>query len=137
MINSRGTSMNDRENGKVISLRVWKQAKLIEENLDMGISYQSLISEVEERRRDDVKYFAVVYSIPAEDFPDEEFFYEPEETELFTVIRDKGVGEFNSWDNRGVERYEIYDVNTDDVHIMYRIPYKPPYPRLVKDKPSA
>jgi hypothetical protein len=129
--------MNHRENGKVVSLKVWKEAKLIEENLDMGISYQSLISDVEERRRDDVKYFAVVYSIPAEDFPDEDFFYEPEETELFTVIRDKGAGEFNSWDSRGVERYEIYDMNTDDVHIMYRIPYKPPYPRLVKDHPGA
>jgi hypothetical protein len=129
--------MNNKESEKVVSLKVWKQVKLIEENLDMGISYQSLIGDVEERKRGDAKYFAVVYSIPAEDFPDEEFFYEPEETELFTVVRDKGMGEFNSWDGCGVERYEIYDINTDDVHIMYRIPYKPPYPRLVKDHPGA
>jgi len=129
--------MKSNKDEKVISLRVWKEAKLIEENLDMGMSYQSLIGDVEERPRDDMKYFAVVYSIPGEDFAEEEFFYEPDETELFTVIRDRGVGEFNSWDGRGVERYEIYDVNSDDVHIMYRIPYKPPYPRLVKDNPGA
>jgi hypothetical protein len=129
--------MKSKKDEKVISLRVWKEAKLIEENLDMGMSYQSLIGDVEERPRDDMKYFAVVYSIPGEDFPDEEYFYEPDETELFTVIRDRGVGEFNSWDGRGVERYEIYDVNSDDVHIMYRIPYRPPYPRLVKDNPGA
>ena len=129
--------MNDKRSEKVISLRVWKEAKFVEENLDMGIHYQSLVGELEEKTGEDMRYFAVVYSIPSEDFPEDGFFYEPEETELFTVIKDKGIGEFKSLDGRGIERYEIYDMNTDDIHIMYRIPYRPPYPRLVKDKPNA
>jgi hypothetical protein len=126
--------MNKDRNDKMISLEAWKAAKMIEENLHMGILYQSFVGEAQERPREDVKHFVVVYSTPAEDFPEEDFLYEPEETELFTVIRDKGVGEFRSLDDRGVERYEIYDMNSDDVHVMYRIPYRPPYPRLVEDK---
>jgi len=126
--------MNKEKSEKMISLEAWKAAKLIEENLHMGILYQSFVGGVEEKPAEDIKHFVVVYSTPAEDFPEEDFFYEPEETELFTVIRDKGVGEFKSLDDRGIERYEIYDMNSDDVHIMYRIPYRPPYPRLVKDK---
>ncbi len=125
--------MNNKKD-KLIPFEAWKAARMIEENLHMGIQYQSFVGGIEEKPREDLRYFMVVYSTPAEECADEEYLYDSEETELFTVIRDKGVGEFRSLDDRGIERYEIYDVNSDDVHIMYRVPYRPPYPRLVKDK---
>ncbi|MFH1122376.1 MAG: hypothetical protein V1758_01815 [Pseudomonadota bacterium] len=130
--------MGEGTKSKVISLKAWKEARLIEENLRMGISYQSLIGSIrEERAEDDIHYCVVAYSIPGDDFSDDEFFYEPEETELFTVIKDKGVGEFMPFEGGRTERYEFFDMNTGDIHVMYRIPYKPPTPKPVKDKPLA
>lgn len=130
--------MNKRKSDKVVSLRAWREARVIEDNLESGLFYQSLIGGIPDRDVDDeMSYFAVVYTVPFEDLEDEEIFYDPEQTELLTVVRDKGVAEFKSLDGRGVERYEIYDVNTDDVHIMYRIPYKAPKPKPVIDKPSV
>jgi hypothetical protein len=130
--------MNKRKSDKVVSLRAWREARVIEDNLESGLFYQSLIGTIPDRETDDeMSYFAVVYTVPFEDMEDEEIFYDPEETELLTVVRDKGVAEFKSLDGRGVERYEIYDVNTDDVHIMYRIPYKPPKSKPVIDKPGV
>lgn len=122
----------------VVSLRAWREARVIEDNLESGLFYQSLIGGIPDREtEDDMSYFSVVYTVPYEDFEDEEILYDPEEVELLTVVREKGVAEFKSLDGRGVERYEIYDVNTDDVHIMYRIPYKPSKARPVKDKPGV
>jgi hypothetical protein len=119
--------MQEGMKGHVVSLRAWREAKVVEENLDLGLVYQTLIGcHRGEKTKDDMDYCVVVYSIPAEDWPDEGFFYDSEETELFTVIKDRHVGEFCPMDSPGVERFEIYDMNTDDVHIMYRIPFKPP-----------
>lgn len=130
--------MNKAKSDKVVSLKAWREARLIEDNLESGLFYQSLIGGIPDREADDeMSYFAVVYTVPFDDLEDEEIFYDPEETELLTVVRDKRVAEFKSLDGRGVERYEIYDVNTDDVHIMYRIPYKPPKSKPVIDKPSV
>lgn len=130
--------MKKKIDDNVVSLKAWKEARVIEDNLESGLFYQSLIGEIPDREaEDDMSYFAVVYTVPYEDFEDEELVYDPDEVELFTVVREKGVAEFKSLDRRGVERYEIYDANTDDVHIMYRIPYKSPKSRPLKDKPGA
>jgi hypothetical protein len=130
--------MNKRKSDRVVSLTAWREAQVIEDNLESGLFYQSLIGAIPDREtEDETSYFAVVYTVPFEDFEDEEIFYDPEETELLTVVRDKRVAEFKSLDGRGVERYEIYDANTNDVHIMYRIPYKPPKSKPVIDKPSV
>jgi hypothetical protein len=130
--------MKNRINDNVVSLRAWREARVIEDNLESGLFYQSLIGGIPDREADEeMSYFAVVYTVPYEDFEDDELVYDPEEVELLTVVREKGVAEFKSLDGRGVERYEIYDVNTDDVHIMYRIPYKPSKTRPLKDKPGV
>jgi hypothetical protein len=130
--------MNKRKSDRVVSLTAWREAQVIEDNLESGLFYQSLIGAIPDREtEDETSYFAVVYTVPFDDFEDEEIFYDPEETELLTVVRDKRVAEFKSLDGRGVERYEIYDANTNDVHIMYRIPYKPPKSKPVIDKPSV
>jgi hypothetical protein len=130
--------MNKTQSNKVVSLKVWKEARVIEDNLESGLFYQSLIGGIPDREtEDEMSYFAVVYTVPYEDLEDEEIYYDPDETELLTVVRSKGVAEFRSLEGRGVERYEIYDVNTDDVHVMYRIPYKPPKSKPVIDKPRA
>jgi len=119
--------MQENMKAHVVSLQAWREAKVIEENLDLGLVYQSLIGcHHGEKTKDETDYCVVVYSIPADDLPDEGFFYDSEETELFTVIKDRHMGEFSPMDGSGVERFEIYDMNTDDVHIMYRIPFKPP-----------
>lgn len=119
---------------KVVSLKARREAKLIAENLEEGVFYQSLLESIPEARgKEEISYFMVVYSLPAEDFED----YEPEETEVFTVIKDRAVGEFKSLEGKQVERYEIYDFNTDDIHVMYRIPYRPPRRRPLKDNPGV
>jgi len=130
--------MKKRENEKVVSFRAWQEARVIEDNLESGLFYQSLVGGIPERgTEDEMSYFAVVYTVPFDDFEDEEIYYDPEETELLTVVRSKSVAEFKPLDGRGVERYEIYDVNTDDVHIMYRIPYKPHKTKPFVDKPGV
>jgi hypothetical protein len=119
---------------KVVSLQARREVKLIEENLEEGVFYQSLIGSIPEvQGREEISYFMVVYSLPAEEFED----YDSEETEVFTVVKDKAVGEFKSLEGKEVERYEIYDFNTDDIHVMYRIPYRPPRRRPLKDNPSV
>ncbi len=119
---------------KVVSMEARREAKRIEENLEEGIFYQSLIGSIPEvQRKEEISYFMVVYSLPAEDFED----YDSEEAEVFTVLKDRAVGEFKSLEGKEIERYEIYDFNTDDVHVMYRIPYRPPRRRPLKDNPGV
>ena len=119
---------------KVVSLQARRELKAIEENLEEGVFYQSLIENIPEvQGKEEISYFMVVYSLPAEDFED----YDSEETEVFTVVKDKAVGEFKSLEGKAVERYEIYDFNTDDIHVMYRIPYRPPRRRPLKDNPGV
>ncbi len=119
---------------KVVSLKARREAKLIEENLEEGVFYQSLIENIPEGQgKEEISYFMVVYSVPAEDFED----YDSEGAEVFTVVKDKAVGEFKSLEGKEVERYEIYDFNTDDIHVMYRIPYKPPRRQPLKDNPGV
>jgi len=119
---------------KVVSLEARREVKRIEENLEEGIFYQSLIGSLPEvQRKEEISYFMVVYSLPAQDFED----YDSEEAEVFTVVKDKAAGEFKSLEEKEIERYEIYDFNTDDVHVMYRIPYKPPRRRPLKDNPGV
>jgi hypothetical protein len=122
------------ETDKVVSLKAWREAKAIEENLEEGVFYQSLIENIPEvQGREEISYFMVVYSRPAEDFED----YDAGEAEVFTVVKDRAVGEFKSLEGKQVERYEIYDFNTDDIHVMYRIPYRPPRRRPLKDNPGV
>ena len=119
---------------KVVSLKARREAKLIEENLEEGVFYQTLIESIPEvQGKEEISYFMVVYSLPAEDLED----YDSEETEVFTVVKDRPVAEFKSLEGKHVERYEIYDFNTDDIHVMYRIPYKPPRRRPLKDNPGV
>jgi len=119
---------------KVVSLKARREAKLIAENLEEGVFYQSLIENIPEvQGKEEISYFMVVYSLPAEDFDD----YDSEETEVITVVKDRAVGEFKSLEGKEIERYEIYDFNTDDIHVMYRIPYRPPMRRPLKDNPGV
>ncbi|MGD2125525.1 MAG: hypothetical protein PVG99_05555 [Desulfobacteraceae bacterium] len=119
--------MTGKTKGKVVSIIAWREAKLIEENLEIGLLYQSMIGAIhEEKAKEEIGYCVVTYSVPAEDFPDEGLFWESSEKELFTVIRERNIGEFAPMHGGGVERYEFYDLDTDDVHVMYRIPFKPP-----------
>ena len=119
---------------KVVSLQARRETKLIEENLEEGIFYQSLIGSLPEvQRKEEISYFMVVYTLPADEFED----YDSEEAEVFTVVKDRAAGEFKSLEGKEVERYEIYDFNTDDVHVMYRIPYKPPRRQPLKDNPGV
>ena len=119
---------------KVVSLKARREAKLIAENLEEGVFYQSLIENIPEvQGKEEISYFMVVYSLPAEDFDD----YDSEETEVITVVKDRAVGEFKSLEGKEIERYEIYDFNTDDIHVMYRIPYRPPRRRPLKDNPGV
>ena len=58
---------------KVVSLKARREAKLIAENLEEGVFYQSLIENIPEvQGKEEISYFMVVYSLPAEDFEDYE-----------------------------------------------------------------
>jgi hypothetical protein len=129
--------MKPKAEGKVVSLDARREAKAIEETMTMGVLYQSLIAGIpEDKVKKDIRYFGVIYTIPAEEFEDEGIYESFEGMESFTVIKDGKVGEFTSLEGQGIERYEIYDAHTDDIHVMYRIPYSPSKNKPVKDTPK-
>jgi len=97
--------------------------KIVGEN-DMRIAYQSTVRGVSRRENEklgkynDFVYRGIVFSIPQEDFPEKLHEYDfPFETFI------KEFDECIPMPGGIIERHEIFDVNTGDVHVMYRVPY--------------
>jgi hypothetical protein len=70
----------------------------------------------------EIHYFGLVSKIPFIGYPYNIFNHDIQIADLFTVLN------YNSRDmipmeNGIIERYEIQDINSFDVHVMYRVPY--------------
>lgn len=97
--------------------------KMVEEN-NMKIAYQSTVRGISRKETEKLGkdigfvYYGIVFTIPFEDFPDTVLEFEPSFENLLTEFNDcipmpGGI----------IERHEIVDINTGDVHVMLRVPY--------------
>lgn len=122
----------ERKHGKgaceVISLRGWKEGKKLEETLGAGLFYQSLLTEHRGgREEEDQGHFEIAYSISADELSEDERFIQIGEEEIFSPMTEQGGNSLVPFNREVIERYEFYDLNTDDIHIVYRIPRRPTF----------
>ncbi len=96
---------------------------MVAEN-DMEIAYQSTVRGVSRRKVEELGkeigfvYYGVVFSIPKEDFPEKLDELEPSFESFMSEFDD-----CTPMPGGMIERHEVVDVNTGDVHVMYRVPY--------------
>jgi len=70
----------------------------------------------------DIVYYGAVIRIPYSKVgTDEQDEYEVDPTSLYSAIREKGEPVSGGI----IERYEVFDVATQDLIIMFRIPFHP------------
>jgi hypothetical protein len=129
--------MKVKTEGKVISIKRWKEIRSIEQTIWSGMIYQSLMLDAkEEKSKETEGYFGLVYSIPSDDPPDPGLSADWRDSQVYLMINEEDDEELPFENGRSVERYEIYDTETDDVHIMYRVPYKPMTLKAIKKDPE-
>lgn len=110
----------------VISMRGWKEGRRLEEAIRSGLFYQSLVANDSGGHEDDVSgHFEIAYSVSAEDFPEDERYLQIAEEEIPWSDTDPSWENVIPFHRTVIERYEFYDLNTDDIHVIYRIPHKP------------
>lgn len=113
---------------EVISLRGWREGKKLEETLGAGLFYQSLLAEPRGgKEEEDQGHFEIAYSISAEELPEDERFIQIGEEEILSPVSDQGGNNLVPFNTPVIQRYEFYDLNTDDIHVIYRIPRKPTF----------
>jgi hypothetical protein len=122
----------ERKHGKgaceVISLRGWKEGKKLEETLGDGLFYQSLLAEQRGgKEEEDQRHFEIAYSISSEEWSEDERFVQIGEEEIVSPATDQEENGLVPFNSEVIERYEFYDLNTDDIHVVYRIPRKPTF----------
>jgi len=117
--------MTDKRKGKVISFKRRMELRAVAQTIKSGMVYQALMEDADSMTpQDDKNYFGLVYSIPGEDPPDHVHPLDLEQNQVFMMIDvEDEVGIYPKGEG-GVERYEIHDMVTDDVHVMYRVPYR-------------
>lgn len=118
---------NQEGAGKVVSMRGWREGKRLEETLGAGLFYQSLVVDQRGKDEEDQSQFEIAYTINAEELSDDERFVQIGEEEIFSPIMDIGSNKLVPFQRQVIERYEFYDLNTDDIHVIYRVPRKPRY----------
>jgi hypothetical protein len=69
-----------------------------------------------------IYYFGLTSTIPIQSYPFNIFEHEINMADLFTVLKDHS-GDLIPLNNGIIERYEIQDIHSCDVHVMYRVPY--------------
>ena len=118
--------MEKTTKGKIISLKGWKEARNLEETIEAGLFYQSLMRGADkEGTNKAVSYFKIVYSVTSQESSEDDLFFEFEEDEFLAAIRDETTRGLIPLNGHVIEKYEFYDLNTDDIHVIYRIPYQP------------
>jgi hypothetical protein len=114
--------MEGKTKSRVISIRDKIETRPIKEATKHKVFYQYVMTGItQQESKDDVYYIGVVYTVPVEDYPDVVGAYDTEIDRLFPELRDEG-GELVSVANGVIERYEVYDINRTNVHVMYRLP---------------
>ena len=69
-----------------------------------------------------IYYFGLTSTIPIKSYPFNIFEHEINMADLFTVLKDHS-GDLIPLKNGIIERYEIQDLRSCDMHVMYRVPY--------------
>ena len=115
--------MEDKTRSTVISVRNKIETKLTKETPKSKVFCQYVMTGItQQESKDNVCYIGLVYTIPVEDYPNVVEAYDTEIDRLFPKLRDQG-GELVPVADGVIERYEVYDINRTNVHVMYRVPY--------------
>lgn len=69
-----------------------------------------------------IHYFGLTSTIPIQSYPFNIFEHEINMADLLTVIKGSSR-DLIPFKDGIIERYEIQDLNSYDVHVMYRVPY--------------
>jgi hypothetical protein len=69
-----------------------------------------------------IYYFGLTSTIPIQSYPFNIYEHEINMADLFTVLKDHS-GDLIPLKNGIIERYEIQDLHSCDMHVMYRVPY--------------
>lgn len=129
--------MTDKKNGKVVSLSRHMEMRQVAQNIKLGMIYQAFIEDANILTHgEDKGYFGLVYSIPGEETSDQIRPFELDHNQLSMMIDIDEDGEYFPKGGGGIERYEIHDMATDDIHVMYRVPYRNPVLRAVTKPPK-
>ena len=129
--------MTEMKKGNVISMKRWVEIHNMAQTIKSGMIYQSFIEDLNDvNYNDKADYFGLVYCIPGDDH----FDYEPpldlDQNQLIMMVDVEDDSDFFYTGERGVERYEIHDMITDDVHVMFRVPYPTPKLKAVTKPPK-
>ena len=81
---------------------------------DSGITQKQIDKEIH--------YFGLISTIPIQSYPFNIYAHDINIADLFTVLKNNSK-DLIPLKNGIIERYEIQDINTCDVHVMYRVPY--------------
>ena len=117
--------MDGRNTQKVICMRGWKEARKLQETLGEGLFYQSLVVREAGNLEQDTRHFEIIYTGSAEGLSEDDPLFEYDEGEVLSTVMDEDRGDLIPLNRQVIEKYEFYDVNTDDIHVIYRIPYSP------------
>ena len=87
------------------------------------ILYVPSDSGVTQKQMDrEIHYFGLVSTIPIQGYPFNIGTHDINIADLFTVLKNNSKDLIPLKDGI-IERYEIQDINTGNVHVMYRVPY--------------
>ena len=81
---------------------------------DSGITQKQIDKEIH--------YFGLISTIPIQGYPFNIYDHDINLADLFTVLKNNSK-DLIPLKNGIIERYEIQDINTCNVHVMYRVPY--------------
>ncbi len=113
---------------KIVSLRGWKEGKKLEETLGNGLFYQSLVIDQRGgKEEEDNSHIEIAYTLSAEELPEDERFIQIGEEEIYSPLSGEEENNLIPFNRQVIERYEFYDLNTDDIHVIYRIPRRPTF----------
>ena len=76
----------------------------------------------QKQKGEQIYYFGLTSTIPIQSYPFNIYEHEINMADLFTVLRGNS-GDLIPFKNGIIERYEIQDINSYDVQVMYRVPY--------------
>ncbi|MFZ7112515.1 MAG: hypothetical protein ACOWYE_12600 [Desulfatiglandales bacterium] len=125
--------MAEKKKGKVISMKRWVEIHNMVQTIKSGMFYQAFIEDLSDLDYNDkADYFGLVYCIPGEDRSDQAPPFDLDQNQLIMMIDVEDDSDLFYTGERGVERYEIHDMVTDDVHVMFRVPYPTPKLKAVK-----
>jgi len=136
--------MRYNRDDQVVPIRAWREARALKEMISAGDLYTGCLEGYGPAGREDAPYLGIVYTIGAscdlcedETFLDEPVLDSYDDPGAFGGTESEGYRELIAIEDRMVEKYEFYDMATEDLHVMYRIPFRPLKHKPLKGNPKA